>query len=576
MGQMPNDGSVLVQAPASGIRIDRVDFYQSGRGEAPWWGSECVAITNVGSRPINQVTLDFAWTQPSGTNEFDEIEVLNGPLAPGVAIGMLDGRAANSPSACRPTSHGLETGSFNGDARTFVTSVVYQNGPTWSLVPPVAGSAINGHGYPVTLSNVNTYGYASPTTFTEWHVPEELSPLACSVITNRGTKAITDVRITYRHLTMSGTDLGDDSLDVHAAIPARGRSTNACRSFVASIQPGLLAYAERATSSSNPQTPDYLYKGLPSVVSAQVSGATFADGTSWQSPPASAVQQSQIDGPVILQLPSSDTRVERVDFHNGGYDPELGIWGSECAATTNTGDSPTSLILYDFAWTRPYGAAVVDEIFPFLGPLAPGATVGLAKGHAVSPCWATFYGAKNYAPDAQAQVFVFGVYRKGVSWSLVPPVAGSAANAPGSPVLLSDVATIGYSALMLTPNILTVKGIPSFPPGPPESVCSTIQNETAKTITDVRIGYRHLSADGVDLGDDQLDVHANIPAHAIRKYNCHGFYATMEPSLLAYAQMSQQGPGLEPTVYLYKGVPSVISAEVGSVSFVDGTSWKLP
>lgn len=88
---------------------------------------------------------------------------------------------------------------------------------------------------------------------------------------------------------------------------------------------------------------------------------------------------------------------------------------------------------------------------------------------------------------------------------------------------------------------------------PPEYACSTIQNQTGKTVTDVR---------------------ATIPPHITRTSNCLGFYATMEPDLLTYAEMSQQGAGLEAPLYLYKGIPSVLSAKISSVAFADGTSWK--
>ena len=576
--QTQADGTSLVQAPSSGVRIDRVDFYSSGRGSSPWWGSECVAITNVGSRRISQVTLDYAWTQASGSPEFDEFAVFNGPLVPGAVIGMLNGRAANSPSACRPTNHGTETGSSNGQVHAFVIDVVYQDGTTWSLVPAVTGSAVNVRGSPAMLSAVNTYDDASPTALTAWRVSADLLPLACSTITNQSAKAITGVRIAYRHVAVNGTDLGDDALDVHATIPAHGTNTNNCRSFVASLQPELLTYAEQATRSSNSQPPVYLYNGVPSDVSAQVAGVTFADGTSWQSAVASASGQTQSDDAVILQLPSSGTRIDGVDFYKDkvyeGLRTDAGVWGDECAAITNVSDSAIFETVYDFAWVRPYGDAAVNEANFFFGPRVPGAS-GLVKGQAVGPCEATFYGAKNYASDAQPQVFVLDVYQQGASWSLVPPADGSAVNVPGSPVLLSGVATRGYTELTVLPHGMLVPW-PQFPAGPPESACSTIQNVSGRTITDVHITYRHLAAGGADIGDDVLDVHANIPDNVVRKDNCFGFYATMMPGVLAYAQMSQEGPGLETPVYLYKGVPSVISAEVTSVAFADGASWRLP
>ncbi len=576
MAQTQNDGSVLLQAPSSEIRIDRFDLHPSGRG-SPVWGSACVAITNVGDVPLSQVTLDFAWTQPNGSNEYDEIEVLNGPLAPGATMGSLTG-TVQSVNVCRPTTHGNATGSLNAQAHVFATNIIYANGTTWSLVPPVAGLTINDRGSPAKLSAVNTYDYATPTMLTAWHVPANLLPLACSTITSQSAKTIKDVRIAYRHLALAGADVGNDVLNVHSTILPHGQNASNCRAFGATAQPGLLVYAERAANGSAVQTPEFLYKGVPSVVSAEITGATFADGTSWPSSdptaPVSSLAQTQSDGTILLPLPSSGIRINSVAFRED-KDVETGIWGAECAVITNVGDSPMLQLLLDFAWTRPYGGAIVDETRLFDDPVVAASTLisgnePLAPGGRLSVCGPTYHGGLNYASDAQAQVFVLSVIdQNGTSWSLVPPVAGAAVNIPGSPVTLSSVTTYGDSA----PMVIDLRAERQYPI---PLACATIENERSKTITDVRIAYRHLSTDGTDIGDDQLDVHANIPANATRKNDCVGFYATMLPSVLAYAQMSQEGSGLEPPVYLYKGVPSVISAEVTSVAFADGTSWKLP
>jgi hypothetical protein len=542
------------------------------------WGSECVAITNVGVVPVSQVTLDIAWTQPNGADEFDESEVLNGPLAAGATMGSLTG-SAQSLNVCRPTSHGNATGSLDAQAHVFVTNVIYANGATWSLIPPAAGSTVNQRGSPATLTAVDTYEYASPTALAAWHVPADLLPLACSTIVNQSAKTITDVRVTYHHLSLSGADVGNDVLNVPSAIPAHGQHADNCRAFAATIQPELLAYAEQAAGASSTQPPVLLYKGVPSVVSAEITGATFADGTSWQvssdsAAPASSLEQTQSDGTILLPLPSSGIRINRVYFYQDKA-AESDIWGGECASITNVGSSPMMQILLDFAWTRQYGGAIVDETLLFDDPVVAASTLisanePLAPGGTLSVCRPTYHGALNYASDAQAQVFVLSVvFQNGASWGLVPPVAGSAVNAPGSPVTLSSVTTYGDSA----PMVIDLKAERQYPI---PLACATIENESAKTITDVRIAYRHLGPNGEDIGDDQLDVHANIAAHAIRKYNCDGFYASMEPVPLAYAQLFQAGPGLEPPVFLYKGLPSVISAEATSVAFSDGTSWKLP
>ncbi|MGA7746535.1 MAG: hypothetical protein WCC70_01150 [Candidatus Aquilonibacter sp.] len=575
LGEAQNDGTALFQASSSGIRIDRVDLHASGGGSL-WWGSECVAVTNVGTLAVSQVTLDFAWTQPNGANESDEIEVLNGPLASGATMGSLTG-TVQSVDVCRPTSHGTAAGSLNAQAHVFATSVVYENGTTWSLVPPVAGLTVNLQGSPATLSAVNTYDYAAPRVLTAWHVPADLLPLACSTITSQSEKTITDVRIVYHHLALAGADLGDDVLNVHSTILSHGQGAN-CRAFVATVQPGLLTYAQNAANGLALQPPVSLYKGSPSVVSVEVTGVAYADGTSWQMPsdhaaPVNSPAPTPSDGPIFLPLPSSGIRINRVYFYADRGDN--GIWGAECAAITNLGSSPMMQILLDFAWTRPYGAAIVDETRLFDDPLTASSTLisanqPLAPGGTLSVCGPTFHGILNYAPDAQVQAFVASVvYQNGASWSLVPPVAGSEANVPGSPVTLSSVNTYGYSA----PMVIDLRAERTYPI---PLACSTIENQTAKTVSDVRIVYRHLATDGTDIGDDQLDVHANIPPQATRKSNCLGFYATMEPMPLAYAQMSQEGPGLEPPVYLYKGVASALSAQVTSVAFADGTSWKSP
>lgn len=564
--QTQADGTVLLQAPSSGIRIDRVDFYDSGKEWPPWWGSECVALTNTGTLAVKQVVIDFAWTRPSGEYEFDELKVLNRTVASSSAIGLLKGHAQPGV-VCRPTHHGAETGSASAIPHAFITDVVYQDGSTWSLVPPALGSAASMRGAPLTLSAISTYDYSSPSMLTAWHVSAALLPSACSTIRSDSAKVITAASIVYRHLDSTGADVGDDTLDLRSPIAAYGIKQNNCRGFVATMEPGLLTYAESAARGKKRQPPAYLYKGVPTVVSADVSSVTFADGTSWGKATSSQASsmQAQSDGTMVLQQPSSGIRIDRVDFYKD-TDRLPAYWGYECATISNEGGSVALTLLPDFSWGGPFGVDGFDESYLFNG--APEGTIGPTKGHAGGACSLTFHGAETGSTRARAQVFLINVvYQNGTWWSLVPPVAGSAVNVNGAPAMLLGVTTYGYSA----PMAVNVRAEHLYPA---PFVCSTIENMAVKTITDVRIAYRHIGPNGEDLGDDQLDVRANIRSHARHPYNCLGFNGTMEPGLLAYAQMSQEGPGLEPPIYLYKGVPSVLSAEITSVDFADGTSWK--
>ena len=308
-------GTALFQASSSGIRIDRVDLHASGGGSL-WWGSECVAVTNVGTLAVSQVTLDFAWTQPNGANESDEIEVLNGPLASGATMGSLTGTVQSAIVSADQSRYG---GRF---AQRASARIRYQCRLRERDDMESGSSGRRAHGQPegspATLSAVNTYDYAAPRVLTAWHVPADLLPLACSTITSQSEKTITDVRIVYHHLALAGADLGDDVLNVHSTTLSHGQGAN-CRAFVATVQPGLLTYAQNAANGLALQPPVSLYKGSPSVVSVEVTGVAYADGTSWQMPsdhaaPVNSPAPTPSDGPIFLPLPSSGIRINRVYF----------------------------------------------------------------------------------------------------------------------------------------------------------------------------------------------------------------------------------------------------------------------
>ena len=89
--------------------------------------------------------------------------------------------------------------------------------------------------------------------------------------------------------------------------------------------------------------------------------------------PVNSPAPTPSDGPIFLPLPSSGIRINRVYFYADRGDN--GIWGAECAAITNLGSSPMMQILLDFAWTRPYGAAIVDETRLFDDPLTASSTL---------------------------------------------------------------------------------------------------------------------------------------------------------------------------------------------------------
>ena len=176
-------------------------------------------------------------------------------------------------------------------------------------------------------------------------------------------------------------------------------------------------------------------------------------------------------------------------------------------------------------------------------------------------CGPTFHGILNYAPDAQVQAFVASVvYQNGASW-MVPPVAGSRRMRR----IACDL-VVGKHVWLLRADGYRPKSRANHPI---PLACSTIENQTAKTVSDVRIVYRHLARmvrasatiSWTCTPTFRRRQHENPTASAsMRRWN-----RCLWPTLNV-----QEGPGLEPPVYLYKGVASALSAQVTSVAFADG------
>ncbi|HTX55950.1 MAG TPA: hypothetical protein VMD47_02510 [Candidatus Acidoferrales bacterium] len=297
--QEQSDGTMLVQVPGSGVKIDRVDFYEYYAEQQsyakltnhPSWGTECIAFTNTSTRPIALVYFDVSWVSKDGTSEVDEPVVPEGyygdPLMPGVTIGLTTS-GKNSGKAfgyCRGTDHGSQL-SQDARAEVFVTSVLYQDGAAWHLVPAIEGSVIGAPGAPITLTAAQTYWYTFPTTLSKYGVDGVAGPSECAKFRNNSTKATADVFVLFRHLDADGVDLGDDKLEVKVPVEP-GATRTACRTFFAPMDPWKRGDAEQAAKGAGPAPRVVYYEGKPSTLSAQITEADFADGTSWKLAPSS-------------------------------------------------------------------------------------------------------------------------------------------------------------------------------------------------------------------------------------------------------------------------------------------------
>ena len=294
--QEQNGSTILVQIPASGVTIDRIDFYYKYHGlQKPFgqenhqkWGAECIAFTNASMHPIGLVFFDVSWVSADGTREVDESVVpagyYNNPLVPGATSGLSETgkNGGHAFENCRDTNHGGELG-LGARAEVFVTNVLYQDkAAAWSLSAPISGSPVNAPGAPLTMTAVQTYWYGFPTFLSPYDVDGVSGPSECAMFQNTSTKATADVFILFRHLGADGQDLGDDKLELKASVPP-GAKPRACRTFVAPENPWSRTDAESVASGTNLPARTLLYNGEPSTLSAQIIEVDFADRTSWHS-----------------------------------------------------------------------------------------------------------------------------------------------------------------------------------------------------------------------------------------------------------------------------------------------------
>ena len=256
---------LALQIPASGIVINAIDF--TNDGTLPIIPYECISFTNVGTSAATNVAFDFSWTQADGSSENDEFDLASGVFAPGVQIQVVKGRVITV--ACRMTNKGWERGKPAASLHTFVMGVRRQDGTSWTLASTIPGSAVNSPGTPVTISAVTS--------------SESSAPIECATIENTGSKSIKHLQIIFRHENTNGTVLGDDALDVRAAIPNGAVVRKSCRPYTGVLDPGLLTYARAAAQGTASPAPRIRYKNQYATLSAFVDEVDFSDGTKWQS-----------------------------------------------------------------------------------------------------------------------------------------------------------------------------------------------------------------------------------------------------------------------------------------------------
>ncbi len=295
----------------------------------------------------------------------------------------------------------------------------------------------------------------------------------------------------------------------------------------------------------------------------------------------SSVSANDAMGPVALQIPASKIQIGRVSrgIRSGS---EFNLT-QQCLAFTNTSGSLAIEVAFDFSFLPPpgvrengpplahHGSEEIDDVLPLLSSGFPTyVPIGFDRDPTLADlCQYGDAGAVIGSYPGPSRFFVFALnvrYQNGDSWQLIPSVTGKANVPADAPVKLSNVETLVYS----WPRVGPIGQYAPF------QICSDLQNLSSKTVTHVQIVFQHLLEEGSDLGDDDLDVHAQIPAGATVSSSCRASHEDMDPSVRTYAQMASNGVSLPPLTILYKSHASDLSARISRVDFADGTSWRAP
>lgn len=224
------------------------------------------------------------------------------------------------------------------------------------------------------------------------------------------------------------------------------------------------------------------------------------------------------------------------------------IYFNDCAEFTNQSQKPISELQVVFALADSQRQSLGDaKPLNIRENVAPGQS--LTGLHCRTHAYANGSGGRWLVGWTNAVTFA-----DGTTWHAVPPVAGTAIESRTSGIGLASVTTIL-----------------------PLQECVAFTNESARTATHAQFIFRHLGLDGSVLGDDALDVRANVARAAALQDNCRGFDGTSDPGLLYYGYaLSHGATNVKPPVIFYRGRPSRLSPYVNEVDFADGMSWHAP
>ena len=165
--------------------------------------------------------------------------------------------------------------------KIFPTSVIYADGSSWYMIPPILGTAQNPDGAPLKIALMQTYVASHPPGVK--NNPSADVHEECVSLADVSSKAVSHVQVVYRHLSATGASVQDDALDIYRNIQPGTNAAGNCRTFKAKVTPDVPVVADAVWAGD--VTPDVSLldpHGEPITLSAKITRVDFADGTEWR------------------------------------------------------------------------------------------------------------------------------------------------------------------------------------------------------------------------------------------------------------------------------------------------------
>lgn len=328
-------------------------------------------------------------------------------------------------------------------------------------------------------------------------------------------------------------------------------------------------------------------RALIAVLSASgvlVFPATHLRANATTMPPPSAAKTTwgglpNLDGKirdgVIAQVPPSGIKITHafsVTVFNYQCAPICFSAPEECVFFTNMNPRVADYLEFVFAWYEHNGKKDGDEWLDVFGTFSRGVPIenwpnGIQNSYDEGPeCRDNNIGS-NTANFIATVVSVH--YKDSKVWRLIPPVPGSALNAPSSGTELGAVrAYVGSIPPKPTPMKMRSSA--------PIEACADITNTSSEPISHVQIVFGHVEPSGIVAGDEPLDVHTTIAPGSTLDAQCRPFSGASNVDVVRYARAAARGRSLPAPTIIYDHQPSRIEAWVSEVDYANGTSWHAP